>query len=94
MPEHVHEWSVDHQIIETDDGPPQPRGECFAYCGCGQELRMDDIRHRLNAVERLNADQASTLSAGILFEDVLGPDKETRIAAAAAAAYAAVLEKD
>ena len=55
MNKHVHKWSLDHQVIFTDDGEPQPRGECFAYCGCGEELRWHEITEILNEHDALNA---------------------------------------
>ena len=57
MSEHTHAWSIDHQVVDTDDGPPQPRGECFAYCECGDELRWNEITSILNSHAALEAER-------------------------------------
>ncbi len=56
MADHVHDWSIDHQIIDVDGS--MPVGEVFAYCGCGEELGSDDIFRRVNATERFKGRDA------------------------------------
>ena len=49
MSEHQHEWTVDHQIIPETSPTGIPIGECFAYCGCGAELRWNEVTYIINA---------------------------------------------
>ena len=90
---HIHEWTIDHQII--GEGPVgMPVGECFAYCGCGTELRSGELERRLNAVERLSADEAhlarQTIGA-VLADNLASPVPELKDALFD---YAYILEKE
>ena len=58
MSNHVHEWSVDHEVLEEISPLGIPYGRVFAYCGCGENIFNDEIVRRLNATERLNAEDA------------------------------------
>ena len=55
MSEHQHEWTVDHQIIPETSPTGIPIGECFAYCGCGAELRWNEVTDIINAHAGLKA---------------------------------------
>ena len=55
MSEHQHEWTVDHQIIPETSPTGIPIGECFAYCGCGAELRWNEVTDIINAHADLKA---------------------------------------
>jgi hypothetical protein len=75
MTEHVHEWAIDHQIVDPDG--PLPIGQVFAYCGCGEELRENDIFRRVNATEKLSADNARMAADFIHTEEGYKWEKET-----------------
>ena len=65
MTEHVHEWSVDHEVLEEISPLGTPYGRVFAYCGCGENIFNDEIVRRLNATEKLNAESARMASKAL-----------------------------
>jgi len=51
-------YILDCEVMETDDGPPQPRQSVFLECpteGCAFFLRDGDIIRYIWAIERSNA---------------------------------------
>ena len=94
--QHECKWAVDYQLLLDDLDPMgNPKGECFAYCGCGEELRCQEIQTRLNEYETLKkaTERLSALQAKELIVFALG---STRISqpehADALKAYADILE--
>ena len=75
MTEHVHEWAVDHQILpDVVEGTDIHYGECFAYCGCGAELRCHEIQSLLNATERLSAEDAREIERYVKYAGDQAPE--------------------
>ncbi len=77
MSEHVHEWSVDHEVLEEISPLGTPYGRVFAYCGCGENIFNDEIVRRLNATERLSAEDA--LGTGVHLRTLIGWKKSARM---------------
>ena len=90
--EHIHEWSLEQEIIPSD--LPIPVARYFAFCGCGEEIDYDEILRRLNATSRLSAEDVTELrnvAFGVALYDGEA-SKEILHAIKAAEAYAAALE--
>ena len=72
MAEHVHEWTVDHQILpETLEGTDVHYGECFAYCECGEELRCHEIEAHINEYETLDVEKIKWATAQRILDILL-----------------------
>ena len=78
---HVHEWI-----------PGGGYDDCFWWCSCGKEMEGDDITRRLNATERLGAQDARVLGAQIgAMQEWAGNTRLIQVKDSAFA-YAAALE--
>ena len=79
MTEHVHEWKPEYDV--------EVYGESF-QCGCGDMMATDEIARRLNATERLSAEDALDASEDSYEANSLPAPKHV----AALKAYASALE--
>ena len=54
MADHVHEFYLDADFIQTDDGPPQPRRSIFIEClKCKLILRDNQIVEFFNVAMKM-----------------------------------------
>jgi hypothetical protein len=91
MTEHVHEWHVDHRWERSETDGEQDYS-IYAWCDCsskeGWYLNSEDIERRLNATDRLSAEDA--LTTGVHLRTLLGWKKSAR----KLEAYASALEEE
>jgi hypothetical protein len=81
---HVHEWRYAYgNIREFDDRGPIEMTEWWFECKCGEHLGdahgpIDEIERRLNAVERLSAEDARNAQAACWNDDFASYSDEAK----------------
>lgn len=96
MTDHVHDWWPQSEIVENHISGDS--ADVYAECGCGESMDWREMQRRLNATERLNADQARQASESLTeilewaVPQILG--KKPNITHSELEAYAATLSGD
>ena len=96
MPEHVHEWRFAPNIERVSDARTNTYGfYCVVNEECQEYILLPDAERRLNATDRLSAEDAMYLRHNLGAIMLAEPDKvhkHDEVALRSAEAYAAAME--